>query len=140
MTRLRKMMVEELERRNYSQGTTRCYVHAVADFARYFHRSPDQSRPEHKPRRLASTPRPYCTVRRTAPARRAVSPPWAFKTSSEARTPRPWRVPQLRQVARAARSDIGAFGILRALCATSHRAVLGTPRRLHSIHKDRLAI
>jgi len=47
MTRLRKMMVEELERRNYSQGTTRCYDRAVADFARYFHHSPDQLRPEH---------------------------------------------------------------------------------------------
>jgi hypothetical protein len=41
MTRLRKMMLEELERRNYSQGTTRCYLRAIAEFARYFHRSPD---------------------------------------------------------------------------------------------------
>ena len=47
MTRLRKIMLEELERRNYSEGTTRCYLRAVADFARYFHRPPDQLRPEH---------------------------------------------------------------------------------------------
>ena len=47
MTRLRQMMLEELQRRNYSQGTIRCYLRAVADFARYFHRSPDQLRPEH---------------------------------------------------------------------------------------------
>jgi integrase len=47
MTRLRRMMLEELERRNYSQGTIRCYLRAVAGFARYFHRSPDQLRPEH---------------------------------------------------------------------------------------------
>jgi hypothetical protein len=47
MTRLRKLMLEELERRNYSQATTRCYLRAVADFARYFRRSPDQLRPEH---------------------------------------------------------------------------------------------
>jgi integrase/recombinase XerD len=47
MTRLRKVMLEELERRNYSEGTIRCYLRAVTDFARYFHRSPDQLRPEH---------------------------------------------------------------------------------------------
>ena len=47
MTRLRKIMLEELERRNYSEGTTRCYLRAVADFARYFHRPPDRLRPVH---------------------------------------------------------------------------------------------
>ena len=49
MTRLREMMLEELERRNYSQETTRCYLSAVADFTRYFHRPPDQLGPEHIP-------------------------------------------------------------------------------------------
>ena len=47
MTRLRKMMLEELERRNYSARTARGYIRAVADFARYFHRPPDRLRPEH---------------------------------------------------------------------------------------------
>ena len=47
MTRLREMMLEELDRRNYAQGTTRCYLRTVADFARYFHRPPDQLRPQH---------------------------------------------------------------------------------------------
>jgi len=28
MTRLRQMMLEELQRRNYSQGTIRCYTSA----------------------------------------------------------------------------------------------------------------
>jgi len=40
MTRLRQLMLEELQRRNYSSGTVRCYLRAVADFARCFHRPP----------------------------------------------------------------------------------------------------
>src|SRR5258708_4301629 len=47
MTRLRKMMLEELERRNYSEATTRCYIRAVEDFSKRFKRSPDCLGPEH---------------------------------------------------------------------------------------------
>jgi integrase/recombinase XerD len=47
MTRLRQLMLEELERRNYSPLTARSYLREVADFARYFHRPPDQLPPEH---------------------------------------------------------------------------------------------
>ena len=47
MTLLRKTMLEELERRNFSQSTTRTYIHTVEDFAGYFHRPPDQLGPEH---------------------------------------------------------------------------------------------
>jgi integrase/recombinase XerD len=42
MTRLRQMMLDELERRNYSKNTRRVYLHAVAELARHFHRSPDR--------------------------------------------------------------------------------------------------
>ena len=42
MTRLRKMMLDELERRNYTQSTQRAYLLGVTDFARHFHRCPDQ--------------------------------------------------------------------------------------------------
>jgi integrase/recombinase XerD len=47
VTHLRKMMLEELQRRNYSQKTTKAYLHTVWEFAKYFHCSPDQLGPEH---------------------------------------------------------------------------------------------
>ena len=47
MTHLRKMMLEELQRRNYSQHTTRCYIRTVEDFARRFNRAPDRLGPRH---------------------------------------------------------------------------------------------
>ena len=47
MTRLRQMMLEELERRNYAQTTIEGYIRAVEDFACYFHRSPDRLGPQH---------------------------------------------------------------------------------------------
>jgi integrase/recombinase XerD len=47
MTRLRQIMLEELDRRNYSARTKRYYIRVVSEFARYFRRPPDQLRPEH---------------------------------------------------------------------------------------------
>ena len=47
MTHLRKMMLEELERRDYAQTTIRLYIQTVEDFARYFKRTPDQLGTEH---------------------------------------------------------------------------------------------
>jgi site-specific recombinase XerD len=34
-------MIEELQRRNYSQATIQSYIFSVKDFAEYFHKSPD---------------------------------------------------------------------------------------------------
>jgi hypothetical protein len=47
MTHLRKLMLEELERRNYAHSTTRCYLRAIDEFARYFNRPPNQLGPDH---------------------------------------------------------------------------------------------
>ena len=46
MTHLRTVMLEELERRNYTESTTRAYIRTIEDFARYFKRPPDQLGPE----------------------------------------------------------------------------------------------
>jgi integrase/recombinase XerD len=47
MTDLRKRMLEELQRRNYSPETIRLYLFAVKDFAGYFGQHPDKLGPEH---------------------------------------------------------------------------------------------
>ena len=47
VTLLRKMTLDEIARRNYTESTTRAYLRIIEDFARYFHRSPDQLGPEH---------------------------------------------------------------------------------------------
>jgi len=47
VTRLRKMMLEELQRRNFSQHTIRYYIRTVEDFARHFNRPPDRLGPRH---------------------------------------------------------------------------------------------
>ena len=47
MTHLRQRMQEDLRLRNFSERTICRYTHIVAEFAKYFHKSPDQLGPEH---------------------------------------------------------------------------------------------
>ena len=54
MTQLRKMMLEELQRRNYSQTTVRTYLKSVQAFAEHFHTPPDRLGLEHIRSYLAS--------------------------------------------------------------------------------------
>ena len=46
MTQLRRMMLEELQRRNYSEITTRKYLQVVTNFAQHFGKSPDKLGPD----------------------------------------------------------------------------------------------
>ncbi len=46
MTQLRRKMLEELQRRNYSEITTRKYLHVVTNFAKHFGKSPDKLGPD----------------------------------------------------------------------------------------------
>jgi len=47
VTRLRHMMLDELQRGNYSPNTVRTYIDAIEEFATYFRRSPHRLGPDH---------------------------------------------------------------------------------------------
>jgi site-specific recombinase XerD len=47
MTHLRWRMQEDLRLRNFSERTVRHYTRTIAEYAKYFHKSPDQLGPEH---------------------------------------------------------------------------------------------
>jgi integrase/recombinase XerD len=47
VTHLRKLMLEELQRLNYSEETIRSYIHGVEDFSRRFNCAPDRLGPRH---------------------------------------------------------------------------------------------
>jgi integrase/recombinase XerD len=64
VTHLRKMMLEDLQRRNYAETTINSYIRIVEDFSQRFHRPPDRLGPQQireyqaelfKKRKLASS-------------------------------------------------------------------------------------
>ncbi len=46
MTLLKQRMLEDLRIRNYAPTTVECYVRSVTEFAKHFHKAPDQLGPE----------------------------------------------------------------------------------------------
>ena len=126
MTRLRKMMLEELERRNYTQSTTSTYLRSVEDFARHFGRRPDQLGPEHirqyqaqlfSKRKLA----PNTVTQRLAALRfffvKTLHKPW-----SASETPYPKKVVHLPEIL----SPEEVARLIDAAATPFHRTVLMT--------------
>jgi integrase/recombinase XerD len=152
VTHLRKMMIEELERRNYSQSTVRTYIKTIEDLARYFKRPPDQLGPNHlrqyqaylfRDRKLA----PNTVIQRTAALRfffvGTLRRPWAI-----AETPYPrktFRLPKVlspEQVSRliAAAPTLFYRVLLMTLYATGLRRAELTHLRVSDINKERMVI
>ncbi len=152
MTHLRKMMLEELERRNYSQSTTRAYLRTIEDLARYYKRPPDQLEPEHirqyqaylfRDRKLA----PNTVNQRTGALRfffiTVLKKPW-----SVAETPYPrqnFRLPKIlsqEQVAKLIDAATTPFyrTILMTLYATGLRRAELAQLKISDIDSERMVI
>jgi integrase/recombinase XerD len=152
MTRLRRMMLEELQRRNYSSETIRCYLASVADLARYFHRPPDQLRPEHlreyqaylfRERKLDAT-----TVTQKVAALRFFFIKTLRKPWSVAETPYPKAVRRLptvlsqEEVTRLINSARNPFNrvLLMTLYATGARCAEVTRLQVRDIDSQRMVL
>ena len=58
MTHLRKMMLDELQCRNYAPSMIYSYIHAVEEFAKYFGRSPYRLGPGFATQQVQFRPKP----------------------------------------------------------------------------------
>jgi integrase/recombinase XerD len=152
VTHLRKLMLEELERRNYSQNTVRTYLMTIEDFARYFHKPPDTLGPEHvreyqaylfRERKLAAN-----TVNQRVGALRFFFIKTLKKNWSVEETPYPKRVIRLpkilspEEVARLIDSATTPFyrTILMTLYATGLRRAELTHLKISDIDSQRMVI
>lgn len=152
MTRLRRQMLDELERRNYSANTVRTYIRTVEDLARYFKRRPDRLGPEHirqyqahlfRDRKLAAN----TVAQRVAALRffyiRTLGQEWNLDRAPYPKRPR--RLPNIlspQEVARlidAARNPFYRV-IVMTLYATGVRRSELTQLRIHDIDSERMVV
>jgi site-specific recombinase XerD len=145
-------MLEELERRNYSQSTVSAYIQTIQDLARYFKRPPDQLGPEQlreyqaylfRERKLA----PNTVNQRTAALRffyvATLRKPWSI-----AETPYPrkaFRLPKIlspEQVSKLIDAADSRFHhvLLMALYATGLRRAELAHLKISDIDRERMVI
>ena len=152
MTQLRRQMLEELERRNYSASTVRCYIRTVENFAQYFKSRPDRLGPEQirqyqahlfRDRKLA----PNTVAQRVAALRffyiRTLGQEWNLDRAPYPKRPR--RLPNIlspQQVARLINAADSAFHrmIVMTLYATGVRRLELTRLEIADIDSERMVV
>ena len=152
MTHLRKMMLEELQRRNYAETTISSYIRIVEDFSRRFQRPPDRLGPQHireyqselfRKRKLAAS-----TVTVYLAALRFFYTKTLKKSWSAAATPYPKRaehIPSIlsqQEVARLIDAADNSFHrtLLMALYATGVRRAELTHLKISDVDSQRMVI
>jgi hypothetical protein len=101
VTHLRRIMLEELERRNYAPGTIRCYIRTVEHYAQHFRCPPDRLGPSTSAgiRRFISQVEAGAEHSRAAAGSSAfLLHPGAEQSCSVAETPYPKKVLHLPQI------------------------------------------
>ena len=152
MTQLRRQMLEELERRNYSANTVRCYIRTVEDFAHYFKRRPDRLGPEQirqyqahlfRDRKLAAN----TVAQRVAALRffyiKTLGQEWNLERAPYPKRPR--RLPNIlsqQEVACLIAAADSAFHrmIVMTLYATGVRRLELTQLEIHDIDSERMVV
>jgi integrase/recombinase XerD len=146
------MMLEELERRHYSQSTERAYVRTIEDLTRYFKRPPDQLGPDQlreyqaylfRERKLA----PNTVTQRTAALRfffvATLRKPWAIGETPYPR--KTFRLPKIlspEQVSRLIDAAPTAFYriLLMTLYATGLRRAELAHLKVNDVDSERMVI
>ena len=152
MTHLRRQMLEELERRNYSANTVCTYIRTVEDLARYFRRRPDRLGPEHIRQYQAHLFRDRKLAANTVAQRVAALRFFYIKTLGQEwnldRAPypkRPRRLPNIlsaQEVSRLIDAADNPFYrvIVMTLYATGVRRSELTHLRIHDIDSERMVV